>query len=79
VVNHVAAVGGPIAVAHANLGPISAKSISAAQDALWHGFSTALVVCGTLSLIAFVITLALVRHSRQPAQEAAIAELVIQD
>jgi MFS family permease len=79
VVNHVAAAGGPIAVAHANLGPISAKSIPAAQDALWHGFSTALVVCGTLSLIAFVITLALVRHSRQPAQETAIAELAIQD
>lgn len=35
----------------------------AAANALWHGFSTGLFITGILSLVAFVITLALVRNS----------------
>jgi EmrB/QacA subfamily drug resistance transporter len=35
----------------------------AAANALWHGFSTGLVITGILSLVAFACTLALVRNS----------------
>ncbi|HEX3779577.1 MAG TPA: MFS transporter [Pseudonocardiaceae bacterium] len=60
-VNHVLAAGGPIAVAHANLGPISARSIPAAQSALWQGFSLAITFCGALSVVAIVIALCMIR------------------
>ena len=63
VVNAVAKAAGPFAVAHANLGPkITPHSIAAGQAALWHGYSEALVITGILSLVAFVITIALVRQ-----------------
>ncbi|MFI9387876.1 MFS transporter [Kutzneria sp. NPDC052558] len=60
-VNHVAAAGGPIAVAHANLGPISARSIPAAQNALWHGFSLGFVWCGGFTVVSIAIALLLIR------------------
>jgi MFS family permease len=63
VVNAVAKAAGPFAVVHANLGPkITPHSILAGQAALWHGYSEALVITGILSLVAFVITIALVRR-----------------
>jgi hypothetical protein len=34
----------------------------AGQAALWHGYSEALVITGILSLVALVITIALVRR-----------------
>jgi MFS family permease len=62
-VTAVAKAAGPFAVAHANLGPqITPHSIPAAQAALWHGYSEAVVITGILSLVAFVITIALVRQ-----------------
>jgi hypothetical protein len=68
VVEGIAKAAGPIAVAHANLGPqITPHSIPAAQAALWHGFSNGLVITGILSLVALVITVALVRNPRRPA------------
>lgn len=62
--------GGPIAVAHANIGPASAKTIPLARQALWHGFSTGLVVCAVLSVIALVIALITMRpaSAAEPAQ-----------
>jgi hypothetical protein len=70
VVNAVAKAAGPFAVVHANLGPqITPHSIPAGQAALWHGYSEALVITGILSLVAFVITIALVRQP-SPSRDA---------
>ena len=69
-VNAVARAAGAIAVAHANLGPqITPHSIPAGQAALWHGYSEALVITGILSLVALLITIALVRQP-SPARDA---------
>lgn len=53
--------GGPVAVAHANIGPASARTIPAAQQALWHGYSTGLLWCCGFSLLALVIALITMR------------------
>jgi len=61
VVQHVAEAGGPIAVAHADLGPISARAMPAAQNALWHGYSLGFVWCGVFSVVSIAIALVLIR------------------
>ena len=69
-VNRVAAAGGPLAVAHAPLGPISAVAGPAAQEALWHGFSLGLVVAGCLSILSIIVSLATIRSKRRQEQHA---------
>jgi hypothetical protein len=61
IVDQVAAKAGPVAVAHANLGPLSARSTSAAQAALWHGFSLSLLLACALSVVSLFIALFMVR------------------
>ena len=74
-VNHVAAAGGPVAVAHAPLGPISALAGPAAENALWHGYSLAMVVAGCISIVSVLLSLIMFRPPRnnrdQPAAERA--------
>jgi hypothetical protein len=47
----------------APLGPISGQAISAALNALSHGFSDGLVVCGIASLVAATTTALWLRES----------------
>jgi MFS family permease len=71
VVNHVAAAGGPVAVAHAPLGPISALAGPAAQNALWHGYSLGIVVAGCLTSVSIILTLVMIRPKRPEKSRAA--------
>jgi hypothetical protein len=73
IVNHVASIGGPVAVAHAPLGPQAALSMSAAQAALWHGFSLSLLLSCALTVVSVVIALVLIRSI--PAGSRADADL----
>ena len=73
VVNHVAAAGGPVAVAHAPLGPISALAVPAAQNALWHGYSLGMVVAGCLTVLSIIVSLAMIRPKRAEEQSAALS------
>ena len=61
IVNHVASIGGPVAVAHAPLGPQAALSMSAGQAALWHGFSLSLLLSCALTVVSLVIALFMIR------------------
>jgi MFS family permease len=61
IVDQVAAKAGPVAVAHANLGPLSARSTSAAQAALWHGFALSLLLSCALSVVSLLIALIMIR------------------
>ncbi|HEX3782641.1 MAG TPA: MFS transporter [Pseudonocardiaceae bacterium] len=75
IVDKINAAGGPIAVAHADIGPISARSIPAAQNALWHGFSLGSVWCGVFSVVSIVIALFMIRVralKRRPDDEVAV-------
>ena len=76
IVDQVAAKAGPVAVAHANLGPLSARSTSAAQAALWHGFSLTLLWSCAFSVVALRIALIMVRSipagSQQEAAESTL-------
>jgi Na+/melibiose symporter-like transporter len=62
-VSQVADAGGPFAVLAAPLGPISGQAATAALNALSHGFSVGLVVCGIASLIAAAATALWLRES----------------
>lgn len=77
IVNQVAAKGGPVAVAHANLGPLSARSTSAGQAALWHGFSLTLLLSCALTVLSLVIALTMIRSipagSRAEAEASVLA------
>jgi MFS family permease len=70
IVNHVAAAGGPIAVAHAPLGPISALAGPAAQNALWHGYSLGMVVAGCLTILSIILSLLMIRPKQDHEQPA---------
>ena len=65
---------GTIALAHIPFGapgtpalpaPLAAAVHKAATNALWHGFSLALMTMSVLSVVALVITVALIRNPRQ--------------
>jgi hypothetical protein len=71
IVNHVAAAGGPVAVARAPLGPISALAGPAAQSALWHGYSLGMVVAGCLTILSIILALVMLRPQRNNEQPAA--------
>jgi hypothetical protein len=73
---------GTIALAHIPFGapgtpplpaPLAASVHQAASNALWHGFSLALTIMGVLSVVALVITVALIRNPRQSFETAATA------
>jgi hypothetical protein len=61
IVDQVAAKAGPVAVAHAPLGPLAARSMGAAQAALWHGFSLSLLVACAMGVVSLFIALFMVR------------------
>jgi MFS family permease len=71
VVNHVAAAGGPVAVAHAPLGPISTLAGPAAENALWHGYSLAMVVAGCISVVSVLLSLVMFRPPRNNRDQLA--------
>lgn len=58
--------GGPVAVAHASIGPASATTIPLAQQALWHGYSAGMAWCCVFSLIGLVIALITMRPAPAP-------------
>jgi MFS family permease len=68
VVNHVAAAGGPVAVARAPLGPISALAGPAAQNALWHGYSLGMVVAGCVTIVSIILSLFMLSAKRSQQQ-----------
>jgi MFS family permease len=70
IVNHVAAAGGPVAVARAPLGPISAVAGPAAQNALWHGYSLGMVVAGCLTILSIAASLVMIRPKRNQERPA---------
>jgi hypothetical protein len=71
IVNQVAAKGGPVAVAHAPLGPQSAPAASAAQAALWHGFSLTLLWSCALTVVSLAIALIMIRSIPAGSQQEA--------
>jgi MFS family permease len=74
IVNHVAAAGGPVAVARAPLGPISTLAGPAAQSALWHGYSLGMLVAGCLTILSIILALVMLRphgNQEEPAGDEA--------
>ncbi|MDX6354548.1 MAG: hypothetical protein QOF98_1451 [Streptomyces sp.] len=61
IVKHVLDLGGPVAVAHADLGALTPQSSAAGAAALWDGYALAFVVCGMCSVAAIVIALFMIR------------------
>jgi MFS family permease len=53
--------GGPLALVSADFGPATAKIFAAAREALAHGLTIGLIVCGVASLAGALITLLVVK------------------